>query len=82
MIKSWERGHRTEALKSSRINGNRQPWEVGDPLECARDLEGDRLLGLKGTFDKMPNSGERELVESTSSRKTGGIGLPFHSQKL
>jgi hypothetical protein len=24
-----------------------------------------------GTFDEMPYSGERELVESTSSRKTG-----------
>jgi hypothetical protein len=24
-----------------------------------------------GTLDKMPNSGERELVEPTSSRKTG-----------
>ena len=24
-----------------------------------------------GTLDEMPNSGERELVESTSSRKTG-----------
>jgi hypothetical protein len=34
-----------------------------------------------GTLDEMPYSGERELVESTSSRKTGraslgGIGLP------
>jgi hypothetical protein len=24
-----------------------------------------------GTLDKMPNSGKRELVESTSSSKTG-----------
>ena len=24
-----------------------------------------------GTLDELPNSGERELVESTSSRKTG-----------
>ena len=24
-----------------------------------------------GTLDEMPNSGERELIESTSSRKTG-----------
>jgi hypothetical protein len=25
----------------------------------------------RGTLDEMPNSGERELVESISSRKTG-----------
>jgi hypothetical protein len=25
----------------------------------------------EGTLDEMPNSGERELVESISSRKTG-----------
>jgi hypothetical protein len=41
----------------------------GDPLECTRDLSGERLSGLK-TLDKMPYSGERELVEYTSSRKT------------
>jgi hypothetical protein len=33
------------------------------------DLKGERLLG--GTLDEMPNSGERELIEATSSRKTG-----------
>jgi hypothetical protein len=36
------------------------------------------------TLDVMPNSGERELIESTSSRKrasSGGIGLTSHSQK-
>ena len=26
---------------------------------------------MGGTLDKMPNSGEKELAESTSSRKTG-----------
>jgi hypothetical protein len=33
-----------------------------------------------GTLDKMPNSGGRELVESTSSRKTGHQveGWGFH----
>jgi hypothetical protein len=47
-------------------------WEVGDPLECTRDLGGERLSGLKGKcLDEMLNSGERELIESTSSRKTG-----------
>jgi hypothetical protein len=37
-----------------------------------------------GTLDEMPYSGKRELVESTSNRKTratsGGIGLLSHSQ--
>jgi hypothetical protein len=34
----------------------------------------------EGTLDKMTNSGERELVESTSSRKTGHQveGWGFH----
>ena len=35
-------------------------WEVRD----SQDSKG-------GTLDEMPYSGERELVESTSSRKTG-----------
>jgi hypothetical protein len=36
-------------------------------------------------LDEMPNSGDRELVESISRREralSGGIGLPSHSQKL
>jgi hypothetical protein len=40
----------------------------GDP----RKHGGKRLSGLKGgTIDDMLNSGERELVECISSRKTG-----------
>jgi hypothetical protein len=31
---------------------------------------GDFQNSQEGTLDKRPNSGERELVESTSSRKT------------
>ena len=49
-------------MRASRKNGNRQPHEVrgwGDLPECTRDL-GDE-----------PDSRERELVEPTSSRKTG-----------
>ena len=38
------------------------------------------------TLDEMPNSGERELIESTSSRKKGhqvkGGEFPSHSQKF
>jgi hypothetical protein len=47
-------------------NGNKRPWAIegwGDPPECTRDLE--------GTLDEMPNSREREIIEPTSSRKTG-----------
>jgi hypothetical protein len=45
------RRNRTEALRASRMNANRQPWEVvggGDPLEYSRDLGSERLSGLKG----------------------------------
>jgi len=55
---------------------HRQPWEEGgwvDPLECTRDLGGKKQSGIKeegGTLDEQPYSGEREFIESTSSRKT------------
>jgi hypothetical protein len=58
------REKRTEALRASRKNGNRQPWEIGDlgdPPECTRDLGGERFSGLKGTLNEMPESREREL---------------------
>ena len=78
------RGDRREALRSSRMNGNMEPrgWGVGNPLKINRDLGDERLSRLKGrSSDEMPNSGERELVESTSSIKWRD-GLPTHSQKL
>jgi hypothetical protein len=43
---------------------------VGGTLECTRGLRGERLSRLKGTLDEMPYSGERALVEPTSSKKT------------
>ena len=44
-------------------------WE--NPLKCSRDLEVREPQNSKGkTLDEMPNGGEKELVESTSSRKT------------
>jgi len=49
---------------------NLSGWEVREPSRSSRDLGGERLSGLKGSLDEMPNSGERE-VEFTSSRKTG-----------
>jgi hypothetical protein len=42
LIWYWVRG-KTEALKASRKNGNRQPQKIGgwgDLPECTRDLEG------------------------------------------
>jgi hypothetical protein len=78
----WERGtwsgiewgKRNEALGASRKNGNRQHQEIGgwaNPLECTRDLGGERLSGLKGRDLKWnADSRKRELIEPTSSRKT------------
>jgi hypothetical protein len=47
-------GKRTKALRASRKNEKRQPGEVegegGDPLECTRDLRGERLSVLKGSY--------------------------------
>jgi hypothetical protein len=40
-----------KSLRASRKNGNGQPRELGgsgDPLECTRDLVGERLSELKG----------------------------------
>jgi hypothetical protein len=70
--------------EASRKNGNRQPQEIGgwgDPPKCTRDLGGEKLSGLKGTLDEMPYIEEMELVEPTSSRKTGqqvrdGVAFP------
>jgi hypothetical protein len=43
-----------------------------NPLECTRGLGSERLSGLKGeNLEEMTYSVERELVESTSSRKIG-----------
>ena len=42
---------KTEALRASKKNQNRQLWEVGGwvyPPECTRGLRGERLSGLKG----------------------------------
>jgi hypothetical protein len=44
-------GKRTEALRDSWKNGNRQPWEIGgcvDPSEYTRNQGGKRLSGIKG----------------------------------
>jgi hypothetical protein len=67
-------GKELKSLRASRKNGNMQPREVGvwgtiknvpETWEV-RDSQGSK----RGTLDEMPYIGERELVESTSSRKT------------
>ena len=41
---------------------------MGDPLECTRNVGGERLSGLKGRdLDEMFYSGEGEFIESTPS---------------
>ena len=55
--------------------GNRKPWETGgwETLQKAPEIweVRDSQNSKGGTLDEMPDSRERELVESTSSRKTG-----------
>jgi len=61
--------NRREAERVRRMNRNKQAGGMGDPLESPRDLGGGRLSGLNGgDLVKMPNSGKRELKESTFSR--------------
>ena len=78
-------GERTEALRASRKNGNRQPQEVGGWGNLQSVLETwqvrDSQDSKGGTLDEMSYSGERELVEPTSSIKTGhqvrdGVAIP------
>jgi hypothetical protein len=77
---------RTEALRASIKNGNRQLQEVGgcrDPQNVPENWEVSNSQESKGgTLDEMLYSGEKELIELTSSRKSGHQvrdGLPFHS---
>ena len=71
-----------------RKNGNRQPREVGGwgggmTLQNAPETweVRDSQDSKGGTLDEMPDSRERELIEPTSSRKTGhqvrdGVAIP------
>ena len=56
---------------------------MGEPPKCIRDLEVERLSGLKGkvTLDEMPDSRDREITEPMSSKKTvhqvrDGVAIP------
>jgi hypothetical protein len=60
---------RRKAHRAIRINRNIQPqkadgWEKVPETWEVRDFQD--LMGV--TLDEMPNSGKRELIESTSSR--------------
>jgi hypothetical protein len=56
---------------------NLMGWDVeserwGDPLESTSTREvRDSQDSKGGTLDEMPYNRERDLIESTSSRKTG-----------
>ena len=58
-------GHRREAQRVRRMNGNKQSRGVGgegEPLESTRNLEvRDSQDSMGVTLAKMPNTGEREL---------------------
>jgi hypothetical protein len=67
--------NRAEAPWASKKNRNWQPQEGGDWGTLWNVPETwemrDSQVSKGGTLGKMPYSGERELIESTSSRKTG-----------
>jgi hypothetical protein len=54
-------GDRSQAPRASRMNVNMQPQKVGDPLECTRDLVGERLnrTQREGLCMKCPTVGRR-----------------------
>ena len=61
---------------TSRKNGNRQPQEIGGwgtpPQNVPETWEvRDSQDSWGGILDEMPDSRERELIESTSNRKIG-----------
>jgi len=86
----WGTWSGTGGDSSKSLRGQQNEWEHatlrgrrwGTPVECIRDQElRDSQDSKGGTSVKMPYSVERELVESTSSRKTGHQteGWSYHS---
>jgi len=65
----------SEAPRASSRSGNVQSQEAGGGRTLQNAPETWEMRESQdskgGTLDKMPNSGERGRVESTSSRKTG-----------
>ena len=65
-------GSRSESLSASRMNVNMQPDDMGGRRGLSRFYQRLRSWEtLRTQWDEMPNNGERELVDCTSSRKTG-----------
>ena len=71
----WGRENKTEDLTANRKNGDVQLQEVGGEQPSRmhqRPGKGETLRTQReGPLDVMSYSRERELLESTSSRKTG-----------
>jgi hypothetical protein len=72
-------------LRANRKNVTRQPQEIkgwGTLQNASETWEVRDSQDSNGeTLDEMPDSRERELIESTSSRKTGhqvrdGVAIP------
>jgi hypothetical protein len=65
-------GGRREVQMASRMNENMQPRVVGGRGTLQKVPETWQVIDSRDsmgvTFDEMPNSGEREFNESTSSR--------------
>ena len=71
----WGLGNSIEASRAIRKNGNRQIQEVGSGRTLQNVPEAWKVKDTQdsdgGTLDEILNSGEKELVDSTSSRMTG-----------
>jgi hypothetical protein len=63
---NWSPEGQQKESKQATLRGRR--W--GNPLECTWEVR-DSQDSKGGNLDEMYYSGERELVESTSSKKTG-----------
>jgi hypothetical protein len=70
----WVWRNSCETPRGSRKNENRQHQEVGGRVSVYDVPETWEMRNSQdskgGTVDEMPNSGEKEFIESTSSRKT------------
>ena len=63
-----ERSH--EGRQNERKYATSGSERCGDPLVSTWEVRGSQDSN-RGTLDEMSNSGERERIESTSTRKTG-----------
>ena len=73
-VLGWGIENKTEVLhiEWKQVTSGGRKYVFGVSLRCTETLEVRDAQDSKGeTLDEMPYSGERELVESTFSRKTG-----------